>query len=353
MRQHVLAPALLAITLLPGSPLAQTTAGTQVPGAVTRGSPHPARRSGGCPFAARAATPSSTGPCHVPREGTLLVAGDIPTCPHRKPAGTARATAAIIGANHGTAAPLGDLVNGYGSRGDSRHCYGPTWGRYKSRTRPAPGNHDYKHGNAAAYFSYFGARAGPRGKGYYSYNLATWHIVVLNSNCSYIGGCGAGSPEEMWLRSDLARHRALCTLAYWHKPLFTSGTSGGGDPALRTFWQDLYSFGAEVVLNGHWHQYERFAPQTPSGALDPFRGIREFVVGTGGSPLNHFRTIKPNSQVRNDTTYGVLKLTLQAGSYHWRFLPARGHTFTDSGRGTCHRAGGQPALPVWSPAPGA
>lgn len=149
-------------------------------------------------------------------------------------------------------------------------------------------------------------------------NIATWHIVVLNSSCTHVAGCGPGSPEERWLRSDLARHRALCTLAYWHKPLFTSATPHVGDLALRAFWQDLFNAGAEVILDGHLHQYERFAPQTPSGTPDPARGIREFVVGTGGSPLNHFRTIKPNSQIRNDT---------------------------------CHRPDGTPARPPSSPAP--
>lgn len=325
MRRRVLASAVLAAAILPGSQLAAMVQVTPAPATAPRGAP-------------RAGTLLAASPLgHSPRAGTLLAAGDIPPCPHGKPTGGSRATAAIIGANHGTVAPLGDLINGHTPRGDYKGCYGRTWGRYKSRTRPALGNHDYIRGSAAAYFSYFGRRAGPRGKGYYSYTLATWHIVVINSNCSHIGGCRAGSTEERWLRLDLARHRALCTLAYWHKPLFTSGPPRSGDPELRAFWQDLYRAGTDVVLNGHNHQYERFAPQNPSGVFDPHRGIREFVVGTGGSPLDPFREIKPNSQARNDTTYGVLKLTLKAGAYQWRFLPARGHTFTDSGSGTCHR----------------
>jgi hypothetical protein len=267
----------------------------------------------------------------------LLAAGDIPTCGDGGPNPNAAATAAIIGANSGHVAPLGDLADYRGAAADYTKCYGPTWGKYKSRTRPALGNHDYMTPGAGGYFSYWGSQAGPAGKGYYSYTLGTWHIVVLNANCPQVpGGCGGGSPQERWLRADLAAHPARCTLAYWHQPLFTSGAVHSGETALRPFWQDLYNAGAEIVLTGHNHQYERFAPQTPAGAADPARGIREFVVGTGGAAHYAFGAVKPNSQVRNSTTFGVLKLTLGAGSYSWKFLPVAGQSFTDSGTGTCH-----------------
>jgi hypothetical protein len=269
--------------------------------------------------------------------GVLLAAGDIPTCSDGRPNPNAAATAAIIGASSGHVAPLGDLADNQGAAADYTNCYGPTWGQYKSRTRPAVGNHDYMTPGAGSYFSYWGTAAGPAGKGYYSYTLGSWHIVVLNANCSLVpGGCGSGSPQERWLRADLAAHPALCTLAYWHQPLFTSGSVHPGDTAVRPFWQDLYSAGAEIVLSGHNHQYERFAPQTATGAADPAKGIREFVVGTGGAPHYPFGSPKPNSQVRNSTTFGVLKLTLNPGSFSWKFLPVAGQSFTDSGTGTCH-----------------
>jgi Calcineurin-like phosphoesterase len=291
------------------------------------------------PVAGQAFTDSGTGTCHSaqPQSATLLAAGDIPTCRNGSPNPNAAATAALIGANSGSVAVLGDGNNDKGTLADYNNCFGPTWGQYKSRIRPTPGNHDYMTAGAAGYFAYWGAQAGPAGHGYYSYDLGTWHIVVLNANCSQVpGGCGAGSPQEAWLKADLAAHPAPCTLAYWHQPLFTSSAVHPGTTEVRPLWQDLYNAGAEIVLNGHNHQYERFAPQTPTGAADPATGIREFVVGTGGTSHYAFGSTAANSQVRNNTTYGVLKLTLDAGSYRWQFLPVAGQTFTDSGTGTCH-----------------
>ena len=248
---------------------------------------------------------------------TLLAAGDIEGCQSGRPASTSLATAAIIQRNTGTVAPLGDLVQDTQARlRDFQNCYGPAWGRFLGRTRPTPGNHDYATAGAAGYFSYFGPRAGTPGRGYYSYLLGSWHIVVLNSNCAQVGGCGAGSPQDRWLRADLAAHPSRCTLAYWHHPLFSSAYVTLA-PNMRRFWQDLYSAGADVVLNGHLHVYERFAPQTPYGRADPARGIREFVVGTGGTGLGRFRVVKANSQVRNASTHGVLRLTLGSGWYQW------------------------------------
>jgi calcineurin-like phosphoesterase family protein/glycosyl hydrolase family 99 len=260
----------------------------------------------------------------------LLAAGDIAECGNKDDDATAR----LVAARSGTVAPLGDLAYEDGTTADFA-CYNASWGRFKSRTRPAPGNHDYNSGSAQAYFTYFGAAAGPGTRGYYSYNLGRWHIVSLNSNCGKTGGCDAGSPQDRWLRRDLARSKRLCTLAYWHHPRFSSGQHGS-DEDMKRFWDDLYRDGAEIVLVGHDHDYERFAPQTPSGVLSPARGIREFVVGTGGK--NHYRVGAPivNSRVRNDKTFGILKLTLKPRGYAWRFIPEAGKTFTDAGSSGCH-----------------
>jgi hypothetical protein len=229
---------------------------------------------------------------------------------------------------------VGDLAYPDGSK-ENLACYDKTWGRVKARTRPAPGNHEFHAAGARPYFDYFGAAAGPKG-GYYSYELGTWHIVVLNSECKDIGGCDAGSREVRWLRADLAAHPAACTLAYWHKPLFSSGSAHGNDPEMKPLWQALYDANAEVVVNGHDHNYERFAPQNPDGGSDAARGIREFVVGTGGKNHRPMALSKPNSESRNADTFGVLKLTLRAEAYDWQFIPEAGKSFTDSGTGKCH-----------------
>jgi acid phosphatase type 7 len=213
--------------------------------------------------------------------------------------------------------------------------FDPSWGRVKSLIHPAPGNHEYLTANASGYFQYFGAAAGDPARGYYSFDVGAWHIVALNSNCSKVGGCSAGSPQEQWLRADLAAHPAACTLAYWHHPRFSSGEHGSNS-SMKPIWDALYQAGAEIVLSGHDHDYERFAPQTGSGALDAAAGIRQFVVGTGGK--NHYavNAATANSEVRNGTTYGVLKLTLRPAGYDWRFEPQAGGSFTDSGSAACH-----------------
>jgi 3',5'-cyclic AMP phosphodiesterase CpdA len=207
-----------------------------------------------------------------------------------------------------------------------------------ARTRPAPGNHEYYTSGASGYFGYFGSAAGDSSLGYYSYDLGQWHVVVLNTNdqCKYVS-CSAGSEQEKWLQADLAAHPAQCTLAYFHYPLFTSGNYAPGISTVRPLWDDLYSGGADVVLNGHDHLYERFAPQTPSGAEDQARGIREFVVGTGGAEHYGIKAVQPHSEVRNTDTFGVLKLTLHASSYDWQFVPEANKTFTDSGSTSCHQ----------------
>ncbi|HVW35579.1 MAG TPA: metallophosphoesterase [Acidimicrobiia bacterium] len=259
----------------------------------------------------------------------LIGAGDIATC-----SGSADSkTAALIASSGGTVFTAGDNVYDRGSAAQFANCYKPTWGKFKSRTHPAVGDNEYDTPKASGYWDYFGSAAGARNKGWYSYDLGTWHIVVLNSNCSKVGGCGRGSAQEQWLRADLAKTKATCIAAIWHQPRFSSvyGNNGSTKP----FWQDLYAAGADIVINGHHHAYERFAPQDPSGHKDA-HGIRQFTVGTGGAPLAHkFKAVQPNSQVRNANTYGVLKLTLHSKSYDFSFIPVAGSSFHDSGSGTC------------------
>jgi acid phosphatase type 7 len=261
----------------------------------------------------------------------LVGAGDIADC-----SGSGdEATAKLVGRISGTVYTLGDNAYESGTASEFRKCYDPTWGRYEGRTRPSGGNHDYYTADASGYFDYFGSAAGDPSKGYYSYDLGEWHIVSLNSNCEYVGGCGKHSPMVSWLKRDLASHPKPCTLAYWHDPLFSSGYHGS-DPKMKPSWDALYAANAEVVLNGHDHDYERFAPQSPSGAADSARGIREFVVGTGGRELRPFGTVRAHSEVRNAHTFGVLKLTLHPNSYEWKFVPVAAKNFTDSGSDQCH-----------------
>lgn len=229
---------------------------------------------------------------------------------------------------------LGDNQYEEGTLEQFQQSYDATWGRLKKLTRPAPGNHDYETGDAAGYFAYFGSRAGDPEKGYYSFDTGEWHAVVLNSNCGEVGGCEAGSPQERWLRADLQASPAGCTLAYWHHPRFTSGPHGNDDEYV-AFWRALYDAGADVVLVGHDHLYERFAPQDPDGRADPERGIRQFTVGTGGKSLYPVEEVHPNSEVRSDDAFGVLLLTLHPESYEWEFLSVGKPKFTDSGRDSC------------------
>ncbi len=262
----------------------------------------------------------------------LLAAGDVADCESTGD----EATAVLLGRTKGTIATLGDNVYENGSAEEFANCYLPSWGRFKQRTRPAPGNHDYRTAGAAGYFDYFGTRAGPGRRGWYSYDLGAWHLVALNSNCSSAGGCEPGSPQQHWLDADLVAHSKKCTLAYWHHARFSSG-SHGDDASVDGLFRTLYDRGADVVLVGHDHDYERFDPQDPDGAVDPARGLREFVVGTGGR--NHTPLARPpsaTSKVRNATTFGVLKLTLSPGRYSWSFLAADPTGFADGGSARCH-----------------
>lgn len=263
----------------------------------------------------------------ISTDAVLVGAGDIASCSSTGDESTAN----LLDQISGTVFTLGDNAYNSGTATEFADCYAPSWGRHKARTYPAPGNHDYVTSSAAGYYSYFGARAGDPAKGYYSYNLGAWHIVVLNSEIA----AGVGSAQEQWLRADLAAQPTLCTLAYWHKPRFSSGPHGNNS-TFQPFWQALYDHHADVVLSGHDHDYERFAPQTPGGAADPVNGIREFVVGTGGASQYPFLTTRPNSEVRRTGIFGVLKLTLHPASYAWDYIPVEGETFTDSGTATCH-----------------
>jgi hypothetical protein len=265
----------------------------------------------------------------------LVGAGDIADCADIS---GAEATAKLLDAIPGTVFTAGDNAYEEGTAEQFAKCYDPTWGRHKARTRPSVGNHEFHSGGATPYFNYFGTVAGDPKKGFYSYELGTWHIIVLNSECLEIGGCQSGSVEEQWLSADLRQHPSVCTLAYWHKPLFSSGARHGNDPEIKPFWSDLYAARVAVVINGHDHDYERFAPQDPDGMADGSHGIREFVVGTGGKNHRPFAAPKANSELRNADTFGVLKLVLRPRGYDWQFIPESGKSFTDSGSDECHGA---------------
>jgi hypothetical protein len=284
-----------------------------------------------------AATPS-------PGDPVLVGAGDIADCSSLGD----EATAALLGGISGTVFTTGDNAYDTGTSDEFANCYNPSWGQFKARTKPTVGNHEYETPGASGYFGYFGAAAGDPLKSYYSYDLGGWHVISLNSMCEEVGGCGPDSPMVDWLEQDLAANPSSCTLAYFHHPLFSSGENGN-DLTMKPSWDALYAAGAEVVLNGHDHDYERFAPQTPDGVADPAQGIREFVVGTGGKSHRPFGAVQLNSEVRNADTYGVLKLTLHPESYDWQFVPEAGKTFTDFGTDECHSPTTPPTTPPTIP----
>lgn len=305
-----------------------------------------------------------------PGPAVLVGAGDIASC---DPAYKDEATAALLKGIAGTVIAVGDEAYQSGTPMEFSECYDPSWGQYKARTRPAAGNHEYIMPAAAGYFEYFKASANPP-FGYYSYNLGSWHVVVLNSTpqvylcyppvadeadpvISWVPWWGTPAPalppgvdpspavgracagdlaQQAWLFADLAKHRRYrCTVVYFHHPRFSSGKHGN-HYQMQRIWDILYHFRADVVISGHDHLYERFAPQDPNGKLDTKRGIRQFTVGTGGAPLYPFRTIQPNSEVRNNDSHGVIKVTLRDGGYDWQFVPVEGASFSDSGSDSCH-----------------
>jgi hypothetical protein len=273
-------------------------------------------------------------PSPLPAE-VILVAGNIATC------GTTddEATAAILDTLPGTIFALGDNAFPNGSAEAYRDCYGPSWGRHKARTYAALGNHEYNSGNATGSFDYFGNRAGPRGLGYYSLDLGNWHIIVLNINDKTVGDQMSfdGSAQERWLDTDLAANSKACTLAIWHNPRFFSSNTVGWtrNEYLAGLWDKLYAAGVDVVVNGQQHQYERFPPLTATGVPDNARGIREFNVGTGGESAEMPIALAQHSEALS-IAYGVLKLTLDAGTYSWQFVPTVPGQFSDAGSGTCH-----------------
>lgn len=260
-------------------------------------------------------------------EIVLVGAGDIAKCDM---IGGAILTARLLDKIPGTIFTLGDNAYDSGSAEEFEKCYTPTWGRHRARTRPAPGNHDVRTHHGRPYYEYFGENAGPKDRGYYSYDLGNWHIISLNSD----EDTRAKSRQGRWLQEDLKANPSECILAYWHRPRFSSGPHGN-DRKLGDFWRLLFEAGAEIVLSAHDHDYERFAPQNPKGKADPERGIRQFVVGTGGGGVYRFGRPAPNSEIRDNSTYGVLKLTLGPGCYQWEFVPVTEGGFSDSGSATC------------------
>jgi 3',5'-cyclic AMP phosphodiesterase CpdA len=297
--------------------------------------------AGGLLLAAAAASAASTADASTgaPAAVTVYAAGDIARCPYRDAAysdaaDTARTVAAGLAADRDAIVlTLGDHTYPHGKAKEFADCYGPTWGAFKDRTWPAPGNHEYYTPKAAPYFAYFGERAG---RGYYSLDLGGWHIVSLDSNLAPI----EHAAQIAWLRADLASHPARCTLAFWHHPLYSSG-GHGSIPKMRDAWRLLQEAGAELVLSGHDHDYERFAPQDADGHLDPAHGMRQFVVGTGGAYPTPFLLTVDNSEMRDNGRTGVLRLRLLDGRYEWEFLESArltslGLPAPDRGSDACH-----------------
>jgi calcineurin-like phosphoesterase family protein len=285
-------------------------------------------------FAWSCGSSSPTGPREPPPGGgglggapaVLVGAGDIADC--ATPGSSATAT--LLDGISGTIFTAGDHAYPAGSEDNFRQCYDPTWGRHRSRTRPVPGNHEYQVPGASAYFNYFGSGAGSAGQGYYAYSVGPWRIMALNSEIPI----GPGSAQLQWLRSELSVGNPRCTAAIFHRPLYSSGAHGD-DFAMRDVWRVLYDSNVDLVLSAHDHHYERFAPMDHDGRLDSARGIREFVLGTGGALMRAPTRVRQNSETIG-MSWGVLVLTLSIGGYTWEFLSVEGGSFSDSGFGQCH-----------------
>ncbi len=314
----------------PSATLALTATPTLPP--TSTATPLPTSTPTLAPTSTPTVTPTSIPvPTGSPADPVLIGAGDIAMC-GRPGSGQ---TAQILAKNPGTVIAVGDNAYPDGAPADYTNCYDPTWGAFKGKTFAVPGNHDYTTANASGYFAYFGSKAGDPAQGWYSFNVGAWHILAINSNCSAVGGCNTGSPQETWVKSDLAASTAKCTLAFWHHPYYSSGRNGDFTQ-MGAIWQDLYNAGAEIVVSGHDHDYERFAPQDASGTKDTARGITQFVVGTGGSDFTPLVfPLQPNSVTQLENVFGVLKLILHPTSYTWQFIPISG-TFKDSGTVACH-----------------
>lgn len=284
--------------------------------------PTPTRTASPTPTATPTLTPT-------PTPVVFAGAGDVSICGQDGD----DQTAALLESLPGLVFVAGDASNELGTAEQYEKCFDPSWGRFKERLRPVPGNHDYRTDGGKYYYEYFGEAAGWPGEGWYSFDYGGWHIVMLNSNCNDVA-CGSDSPQITWLREDLQQNDAQCTLAVWHHSYFSSGL-GGSDRRMRAAFEALYEDGAELVIGGHDHDYERFAPLDPQGNYDPERGIRQFVVGTGGVNYRPFDRVRPGSEAQYSGVFGVLKLTLHADRYDWEFIPVEGSTFTDTGSGLC------------------
>ncbi len=277
-------------------------------------------------------------PTPTPAPYVLIGAGDIAFCgdapEYQGDEQTANLVEKLLAQNPNAAVfTAGDNVYGEGTLAELKNCFGTTWGRFKDKIHPSAGNHDYMTDQGQPYYTYFGEAAGPAGIGYYSYNLGDWHIVALNSNCNDIA-CGPNSAQVKWFQEDLQSNPQPCTLVYYHHPRFSSGIAGGSGSTI-AFWKTAVELGVDVIVNGHDHDYERFAPMDADGNPDP-KGVQEFVVGTGGAVLRDFDQIKSNSEVRYNRTHGVIEFQLFPGHYQWTFMPAEESDFTDAGAGTCH-----------------
>jgi hypothetical protein len=276
-------------------------------------------------LAACAATAASSADAPV----VLWAAGDIGYCYSSGPAPAARTARLMAGDAHPVLA-LGDLAYPRGRQRDFDECFAPSWGQLRPRLLPVPGNHDYDTRDALPYFRYVEGLAQAAGRGYYALRLGAWRLIALNSNID----AGPGSEQMRWLRAELAGYRTHCALAFWHHPRFSSGTHGD-DARMDAAWRLLHDSGVDLVLGGHDHDYERFAPLDADGRPDPLRGMRQFVVGTGGAPLRRFGEIRPGSEARNYETHGALRLTLRDGGYDWAFVPVDGQAYSDRGSGRC------------------
>jgi Calcineurin-like phosphoesterase len=302
------------------------------PSPTTTASPT-AAASPGTPTTGPSASAAPTGAPSPSADPVLVGAGDIATCDSKAD----EATAKLLESIPGTVFTAGDNAYGEGTARQFRECYDPSWGRVRDRTWPAPGNHDWGTKDLAGYRDYFGAAAvNADGDPWYARDLGTWRVIVLDSDCSKVGGCGSDSRQGRWLADELAANPRTCTVAIFHHPRFSSGDVHGNDRAMDAFWRPLYAAGVDVVVNGHDHIYERFAPQDPGGRLDRRRGIREFVAGTGGAGLYGFDKPRPNSELRAAIAHGVLALTLHDGSYDWRYTTTGDSGFSDAGTATCH-----------------
>jgi hypothetical protein len=279
----------------------------------------------------------------VDGDPVITAAGDIAGCGNQKDEETAQLLDSIAPTR---VLALGDNVYPDGKGTEYTNCYQPTWGRHKAKTSPVPGNHDYHVNGAAGYFGYYGAAAGDPAKGYYAFNLGSWRLYALNSNCSDVS-CAAGAAQEQWLRADLAANPRSCSLAFLHHPRFGSGETGGrrDNKSVAPLYQAFYDASGDIWLSGHNHQYERLTHLGPNGAVDLARGLRIFIAGTGGAALYQFGTPITGSEVRS-MTHGVLKLTLHAAGYEWQFVPIAGSTFTDSGSDTCRGVSNGPPVAV-------